>query len=486
MRARPPMALAALVAVTAFAGVVAGCGSDDRPSAAAAPATAGHAPPGHAPPGPAPPGHAPAGGAPARGTLRVTSNRRQRMEGFGTAVASDSVVDPWAQTGATNAPQARRVDALMLRSGIRLVRIFGPGQAPGPAGVRVWSAADGRLRLMRRLQRRGVRFVFTGQGAPPALVEGGGETGALLRGQEERYAAFLAACLEVAQRAGTPFEFAAIGNEVDNPGDPGVSLTAGQAATVTRALAGEITRRRLRVRLVLGDTLNWRSTLGYAEAQVRALAGRRPAFVASHGYGADEARPALARFAAARRLPLWMTEWVSACPRGDCPDDPTIGFALRWARQINDDLTSGSASAWFMFRGFADSTHGADGAIVVRERSAAGDRFTTTKRHPIVRQFALAAPPGSRRLETRGQLPGDVRALAFSGPRRRSVVLTNLTHSETRVRVLLGSRRGELRGWRTSAAESFRATMRRRVAGGGVNISLAPESVTTLVVRETR
>lgn len=58
--------------------------------------------------------------------------------------------------------------------------------------------------------------MFTGGGAPPNLIKGGGDGGPLADGGERGYARFLAACIEQAARQGTPFAFAAVGNKVDN------------------------------------------------------------------------------------------------------------------------------------------------------------------------------------------------------------------------------------------------------------------------------
>lgn len=417
------------------------------------------------------------------GAIKLTSRARQRIEGWGTAVTTDQVFDPWGEVGRGDPSVARQLDRLVLRSGINLVRVFAPGPEQGRGDVAPWSADDGRLALVRRLQGKGVRFLFTGNGAPSAMLEKGGPYGKLRPGREAAYAAFLADCLQAAARAGARFPYAAIGNEVDNDGSDGRLLSREQAATVIAALAGEIRRRGLRTRVVLGDTTTWPSTLDYANAQYAAVPRDQIAFVASHAYGGDEARPEVARFARQRRLPLWMTEWVSACPEGDCQDDPSIGFALRWASQMTKDLTIAGASAWFMFRGIADSTHGADGAIIVRTRGAAR-RFTETKRYPVLRQFTTAARRGVRRVDTSGNAKADVLQVGFASRRRRALVLTNEGTDANTVRVVLSRRPGRLRTWRTSASENFASRPARRLARGTVDVMLPPQSVTTLVYEE--
>lgn len=417
-------------------------------------------------------------------TIELTSRKRQPIEGWGTAVTTDQVFDPWGDVGDGDPVQARELDRLTLRAGINLVRVFAPGPQQGRGDVAVWPADDGRLALGRRLARRNVRFMMTGNFAPSAMLVNGGPYGRLKPGSEADYAEFLASCLQAAARAGVRFHYAGVGNEVDNEGASGRFLSREQAATVIAMLAGEIRDRGLDTRVVLGDTTNWASTLEYASAQYDGLPRDQIAFVATHGYGGEDRRPELARFARQRALPLWMTEWVSACPQGDCGDNPSIEFALRWATRITEDLTIADARAWFMFRGVADSTHGADGAIIVRTRANGSQRFTPTKRYPVLRQFTIAAPRGVRRVDTTGGAASDVLRVGFVSRRRRALVLTNTSQETRAVKAVLSTKAGRLQTWRTSASQNLASLRTRSLARGNVKLELPPQSVTTLVYRE--
>ncbi len=424
------------------------------------------------------------GAAPAGGTaivdLRLTNQRSHPFAGLGTAVGSDGVLDPLARTAGLDKGQVARMDRLLLAAGVRLVRVSGPGQLPGPGRIRVWGRGDGRLRMMRRLAPRGVRFMFTGGGAPPNLIGGGGESGPLADGGERGYARFLAACIEQAARQGTPFAFAAVGNEVDNQDPLGVSMTPEQSAAVVVALQGDLRKKNLKTPVVLGDNTSWATTLTYATAQAAALP-RPPGLVASHAYGGDGSRDQVASLAQRLRVPLWMTEWIDACPRGDCPDDPSIEKALALAEKISLDLTVGRAGAWFLVRAVADSTHGPDGAIIVRDRSNAARPLSTTKRYPVMRQFAVAAPPGSALTTVRGAPPAGLDVAGFSSQRNRGVVLTRRFGNEAlRVRLVLGQRDGALRAWRTSADESFRSILTRPSTPRSIDLVLPPFSITTV------
>lgn len=95
---------------------------------------------------------------PARGAivdLRLTNQRSHPFAGLGTAVGSDGVLNPLAKTAGLDQGQVARMDQILLGAGVRLVRVSGPGQLPGPGPVRVWGPGDGRLRMMRRSRPAG-------------------------------------------------------------------------------------------------------------------------------------------------------------------------------------------------------------------------------------------------------------------------------------------------------------------------------------------
>lgn len=158
-----------------------------------------------------------------------------------------------------------------------------------------------------------------------------------------------------------------------------MSMTPPQSAVVLGVLQSDLRRKNLKTPVVLGDNTSWATTLTYATAQAAALP-RPPGLVASHAYGGDGGRDQVASLAQRLRVPLWMTEWIDACPRGNRPDDPSIEKALVLAEKISLDLTVGRAGAWFL----------------VRDRANAARPLSTTKRYPVMRQFAVAAPRGSR------------------------------------------------------------------------------------------
>jgi O-glycosyl hydrolase len=347
----------------------------------------------------------------------------------------------------------------------------------GPAA---WSSSDQRLRFMRRVSRFGVRFMFTGGGAPLSMRAASSPTGPLLAGQEGAYARFLANSLEVAQRAGAPFTWAAIGNEVDNQGNYWVAMQPEQAARVYRDLAREIRSRGLRTRLVLGDNESWAGTNEYSNLEwqqpaVRSLAS----VVASHGYGTvgpSVVRPVTV-FARRRGLAPWMTEWVTGCTADPSDAAAQLTIAIQWANRITSDLTIGDVQAWFMLQAVPPASHGASCGIAVRKFGDPRHPYVVNKRYWMLRQFTSVAQPGAHRYDVATDA-GDLGAVAFRRGRATGLVVTNPGSVARAVRVVLGHR-GALSVRTTSATDNFRLVRESSYDGGELEQVLPPESVTT-------
>jgi O-glycosyl hydrolase len=329
---------------------------------------------------------------------------------------------------------------------------------------------------MRRAKRHGVRFMLTGADAPAPLKQGN----RLAPGREAAYAAYLARLLGVAKHNGTPFSYAAVANEPDNPGNP-VEMAPEQAARVYAKLARRVKDQRLGTRLVLGDNTGWPQTLAYAPVELAAPGVRRAsAAVASHSYSGDEAdMSSLAAFARRSRLPVWQTEWTTGC--ATCRDEDSMGLALRWALQINVGLTVAEAAAWFSFRAVADASHGAQGGLLVRRRDDPQRPFYATKRFEVFRHYTSAGQPGSRRLAVDVREHG-VAAVAFRRRGTVAVVLTNPGPRRVEIGLDLGKRSGRLTGRRTSARQNFAALAPLDYAGRAVRVRLPAESVTSFAL----
>lgn len=419
------------------------------------------------------------GGRPGGDLIRVTGRARQAIRGWGASVVGDTYVEPLVDPVGLTGAQVRELDRLVFRdAGIDIVRVFGPGF--GRTAVTATGAEllrDRRLAFMRRVAPLGVRFMWTGADAPAALKNGR----RLAPGQEAAYASYVAGQLRFARDVnGTPFAYAAVANEPDNPVSL-LTLTPRQSAAVYAALAGGLRRQGLATRLVLGDDTGWDTTCRYGRVQLASPVARRAAVaVASHAYrGRRPDARAVARDARRAGLEVWQTEWGTGCT--SCPEDDTMHRALAWSHRIVSGLQNAQASTWFTFRAVANDDHGPGDALIVRRRADHRRPWLLTRRFFVFRQYTSAAPPGARRLDVTEGVRGVV-AVAFRTKRRVAVVVTNLGHAPARARLDLGAGSGAVSVRRTTARESFAALPALRARGGAVPVTLPAQSVTTYSV----
>jgi len=417
------------------------------------------------------------------GRIVVTGEPRQRMEGWGASVVTDTPVDPLVNPKGLSLRQVYDLDRRVFRdAGVNLIRVFGPGYGFYEVlAARPAQARDPRLRFMQRVKRYGVRFMFTGAQAPAPFKAGK----TLAAGREDDYARYIAGYLRFARDVmKVPFDYAAIANEPDNRRSLLV-LTPPQAAAVYRALADELRTQGLATKLVLGDTTGWGTACPYADRLLRDdRVTRGAAAFASHSYfGTSAEARAVSELAAARDLPVWQTEFGTGC--AECPDDDSMHGAIRWARQIVAALTKAQATAWFAFRPVADATHGPGDALLVRDAKDPGRPYYASRRFEVFRQYSTAAPPGARRLVVRDSLP-ETSAVAFGFRGRLSVVVTNASRRPQVASLELGARRGTVSARRTSATQRFAPQPRRSYKGRALRVALPPESVTTYVLEPGR
>jgi len=412
----------------------------------------------------------------APGRIEVTRIGRQRMQGWGASVVTDTPVDPLVNPAGLSRAQLGDVDRrIFVDAGIDLVRVFGTGYGyyklieAQPA-----RADDRRFAFMRRVKRYGVRFMYTGADAPKSQKRGK----TLAPRREAAYARYVAGYLRFARDAmGVPFDYAAVANEPDNTKSLLV-LSPPQTNVVYGALAAQLRRQGLATKLVLGDTTGWGTACPYANWQLRRPdLVRAAAAFATHPYrGTAGQSRAVAELAGEAGVPVWQTEFGTGC--AECGDDPSMHGAIKWARKIAGALTKAQASAWFAFRPVADITHGPGDALIVRDRSNKQRPYYTTKRFDVFRQYSTAAPTGSQRIVVRNGVKGTL-TVAFRKGGRLSIVLTNPSTAPKRAAFDLGDRSGVLAGRRTDARQGFAPIPPVNYSGKPVPLVLPPESVTT-------
>jgi hypothetical protein len=478
---------AALVLPAAAAAVLvlAACGAEDDPSASARSSTPVPVPRyspvdlpviGRATPASCRPGRTALTKAPP-GRVVVTGGQRQRISGWGASVVTDTYVDPLVEPAGMSPASLAALDrAVFEQGGVDMVRVFGPGYGRAPMTAPLEQRSrDRTIAFMFRAAALGARFMFTGADAPAKLKAGP----TLRRGAEGRYARWIADYLQSSERLGVTFRYTAIANEPDYEGAL-LQMPPDQSAMVYAALAGELRRRDIGARLVLGDTQGWDAACPYLLSQAALLQpSSSPVAVASHAYVGyrDEAR---ALEGAARRagLQVWQTEYGTGC--SGCGDGGGMPEAIRWSGQIVKALRDAGASAWFAFRAVADSTHGPGDALIVRTRGGPSP-FALTKRYSVFRQYARYAPRGSRVLVVGESIP-QLDAVAFKRGSLRALVMTNESGRAKRVAVDFGDVRGGLTGRRTSTDEDYVQVGPIGYEGKPKPFVLPPLSVTSLML----
>ena len=410
------------------------------------------------------------------GRIEVTRIARQRMQGWGASVVTDTPVDPLVNPKGLSSTQLDDLDrGIFVDAGIDLVRVFGTGYGYYKLiEARPARADDRRFEFMQRVKRYGVRFMYTGADAPKSQKRGK----TLAPGREADYARYVTSYLRFARDVmGVPFDYAAIANEPDNTKSLLV-LSPPQSNVVYGALAAQLRRQGLATKLVLGDTTGWGTACPYANWQLHRpdLVGAAAAF-ATHPYrGTAGQSRAVAELAGEAGVPVWQTEFGTGC--AECGDDASMHGAIHWARKIVSALTKAQASAWFAFRPVADITHGPGDALIVRDRSDKRRPYYLTKRFQVFRQYSSAAPAGSQRILVRNGVGGTL-AVAFRKGGRLSVVVTNPRTASRQAVLDLGDRSGVLTGRRTDARQSFAPIRPVNYLGKPVRLVLPPESVTT-------
>jgi O-glycosyl hydrolase len=416
-----------------------------------------------------------------KGEVTVTDRRRQTIEGWGAGVGMDNPLSPLAVPEGLSEDQLGRIDRLVAdTAGVNLLRVFVPGDLGASQGHDTGPTIADRPKFdfMRRLSRYGVRFMLTGGGAPASLMHGP----RLVEGGEAQYAAYLASVLRFAKdEIGAPFSYVAVANEPDNGASP-LQMSPEQAARVYAGLAERIEAERLGTRLILGDNTGWENTLAYVPDELAAPRVRdASAAIASHSYSGTPADVRGVVVEAERKgLPVWQTEWTNdPCP--DCPDEPRASMerALSWAQTITDHLTRAETEAWFTLKAVADSTHGAQAGMVVRQKDDPEEPFYATKRLHVFRHYSSAGAPGSQVVETKVR-GTDLAALAFARDGGVAVVLANPSHGPVEIALDLGDRSGTLSRRRTDANEDFAELAPIEYERSSLPIRLPAESVTSL------
>jgi glucuronoarabinoxylan endo-1,4-beta-xylanase len=225
------------------------------------------------------------------------------------------------------------------------------------------------------------------------------------------------------------------------------------------------------VKIMAPETQNWCTFPMFESALVsNASAWQRTSIVATHEYGCGvKAYPEIQQAG----KEFWETEIYDSV---STTADPGMPSALRVAKLINDALTIANMNAWHYWWVYPSST----------DNGALWDLGTgkPSKRLWVEGNYARFVRPGFVRVGTTGSVPSGVLLSAYtnSADGTVSVVAVNDNTSATKLSLFInGAAPCSLTPWVTSSADSLGAKAAISVSQSHVSVTLAAQSVTTLV-----
>ncbi len=187
--------------------------------------------------------------------------------------------------------------------------------------------------------------------------------------------------------------------------------------------------------------------------------------------------------AAARGLPLWMTEWsVAVAGSAPAPGELVTG-SLGWPDLIDLLLTKYNVSLLTYQTAFFGEWK-SDSTLITLNTDASNNYtgFTRTKEYYYTGQWSREVKPGAKRVAV---TPGNaaVRATMFSAGTKRTIVALNLTGASITTTLKSADLAGvsTMTSYRTSSTENWATTATPSVSGNAITVTLPPGSVTTFV-----
>ncbi|MFI8264644.1 glycoside hydrolase [Streptomyces sp. NPDC085665] len=384
-----------------------------------------------------------------------------------------------------------------------------PGpQAPGgwdPDNPDHWDPdADGNQRWwLEAAKARGADTFEAFSNSPPYfMTDSGLVSGAvdpmhdnLRPDQYERFAAYLAGALQRVQN-GTGVTFASV-SPVNEPGtaywragglQEGSHWATGSQARMITALRAELDRHGLRTAIAAMDETDpdmFRADWDGYGGTVRSAVGR----LNTHTYGTN-GRGGARDIAKGAHKPLWMSEVDLG---GTVPQSFTdMSPALDLAERITDDLTQLEPRAWVLWQAVEDyenmtpAHEDSNWGLIQTDftpADAAGEPLRKNKKYWAMAQYSRFIRPGSRVIGT-----DDDHTLAAVRPGGQGAVVVhaNPTGSARTITLdLTGFRTvspAPVQRYTTDATRNVHREADASTTGKRLTVTLAPRSVTTLVV----
>jgi glucuronoarabinoxylan endo-1,4-beta-xylanase len=175
-------------------------------------------------------------------------------------------------------------------------------------------------------------------------------------------------------------------------------------------------------------------------------------------------------------MPIWETEVSGVALTSQAGPSSDISNGVAVAQWIYSALVTGGASAWHYWW-LVSQNDDNEGLLL-----ADGGQ---TKRLRTVGNFSKFVRPGYRRVDVRGVVPPGVQVVAFANPGDGTVVVvainTNSTATPLPLAIAGTPAPTQLTPWVTAANDDLAQHTAISLSAGSASISLAAESVTTLV-----
>jgi len=356
-----------------------------------------------------------------------------------------------------------------------------PGFEPSP-GVWDWSADANQRWMLRQAVALGADRVVAFANSPPWwMTVSGSVTGStngtsnnLQAGFENAFAVYLATVMSnLSVLDGVTFESVTPLNEPTagwwkyGGRQEGCHISSDQQARLVNYLRAELNARGQTAGIVCPEDNDEQSAI--ASLNAYSVSAMSNVFrVVTHTYGPNNP-VGLRNLAAARRKPLWVSEY------GD-----SDGSGMTMARRIRDDLAVMWARAWVYWQ-VVDNA-GGWGCLRNALDGSGNTAYVINKKFYVMGQFSQFIRPGCRMLSV-----GDNNSLAAYNPTNRSLVVVAVNDTTNTLAVtydLVGF--SSLPAWaaryRTSPTENLAALPALSLAGKQLASTLVPQSVTTHVL----
>lgn len=364
---------------------------------------------------------------------------------------------------------------------MRSIEPVDPGGPDAPPRY-VWDGEDnGQVWLARQAHKYGVRRYYADAWSAPGFMKTNGDdaNGGTLCGLSgtncpsgdwrAAYARYLVQYTRFYHDEGIRITDLGFTNEPDlTVSYASMRFTPAQATEFTRILGPLAAADGLGVACC--EATGWDDQTGYTQALLTdPAAARWIGTITGHAYEGPITGPQPAR------RPVWMSEWA---PTGwnEHWDDGSDNDGITVAEHIHNALTTGDASGYLYWLG---ASRGGTGAFI---QLVDGGGYEVSRRLWAFAAYSRFVRPGATRVAVRSGDPA-LRVTAFRNPGGGRVIeIINTAAAGTTANLTL-NRGGRPRAYLTDETHALTPVNAAQAHGRDLTVSLAPRSLTTVVLR---